>query len=462
MIKTMKLVREILDGYNASLDRRKNRVRRAKLTGIVTVITKGISTTAGLISIPLTAQYLGTERFGLWLLLSSLLSCVNLFDLGLANSLANSLAIADGREDRTLAKEIVSSAFYSMLGGALILTVLFGLFYSSASWEKVLNIRWSQPQLEIELAIAICFGVFIIHLLCSLSSRIYRGYQEEYISQLWLGLGSLLSIIGLIVSIHLKANFPALLAVFLGFSLLGDILAAIHLFWFRRKWLKPNLNYYNLRKTKWLFKTGFQFWLAQISSFLVFQTDLIIVSKLFGASAVANYGVVLKLFTLVGSIQSAFVAPLWSAYAEAGTRGDFFWVNQAFKKSVCFSVIWSSCIGVLLAINTPNILKIWLNQTEAVDKNLIFAMLLTTILVSVAQSISMLANGLGETDIQAFVGPIAAISNLILSVVLGLFLGVSGVAWATMICVLVFSVGIVGMSVVKRLQANLKTCQKFY
>lgn len=181
----MRIFKQLFQNYNnLFIDRGRTRIIRALLTGSTTLVVKGMSTLAGFIAIPLTAKYLETERFGLWLILSSLLSWISIADFGLANSLTNALATADANEDRQIAKEFVSSAFYLMLLIALILFIVFLILYPSISWERVFNINSMLAKQEVGVSIFVCWILFIIRLPLSIPSRIYAAYQEGY----WLSL----------------------------------------------------------------------------------------------------------------------------------------------------------------------------------------------------------------------------------------------------------------------------------
>jgi O-antigen/teichoic acid export membrane protein len=457
----MRLVKKRFQSYVNPTDRGQRRVIRSGITGITTVVVKGISSIAGLISIPLTAQYLGTERFGLWLILSTLLSWISIADLGLANSLTNALATADGKEDRKGAREAVSSAFWLIIAVALILVVLFSIIYPLVPWERVFNVTSAQAKEDVGSAVIVCFTFFVLRLPLSIPGRIYGAYQEGYFYQMWSGLSSLTSVIGLIVAIQLQVSLPLLIVAFFGTLLLGDIFSAIHLFYFRRKWLLPNFANFSWLKSKWLFKTGIQFWIVQVCAIVLSQTDLIIVAQLFSASAVASYGVILKLFTFTGFMQSAFLNPLWSAYSEALSKSDWHWIIKIFKKSVYISSMFSLISGVLLVIVIPQIVSSWVNQVQKPEMSLLLAMLFTSILSSVAQCVAMLVNGLGEIRLQTFVAPISAITNLFLSLILGNLIGVSGVAWSTGICILIFSLGIVGNDIFRKMKSIEKSSEYF-
>ena len=454
----MQLFKQLFQKSNKnSIERGTQRIRRVGLTGITTLAFRGVSTLAGFVAIPLTAKYLETERFGLWLILGSLLSWISIADLGLANSLTNALAISDAKEDKEIAKEAVSSAFYLMLLITLILFILFLIIYQSISWERVFNIKSTLAKQEVGISIFVCWILFVIRLPLSIPGRIYAAYQEGYLYQIWISIGSLISVVSLIFAIHIHANLPLLIIAGFGTLLIGDVFSAIHLFGFHRRWLIPKYKYFNWLQCQWLLKIGVQFWISQASAILIFQTDLIIVAQMFGASEVVSYGITLRLFSLAGYILGSFIIPLWPAYSEAAARGDYSWISHTFKMSVFTSLIWSTSTGVLLVIFSPQLVTLLVNKEAIPDISLLFAMLFTTVLLTVDQAISVLANGLGELKVQSIVHPIGAISNILLSVFLGNLIGVSGVAWSTAICILLFSLGPIGFDIINKLKLRMNS-----
>src|SRR5438034_11524886 len=71
------------------------RYRRAGMTASTSYIAKVLTLLMGFVSVPLTVDYLGAERYGVWLTISSLLLWVALTDFGLAgNALVNVLSEA--------------------------------------------------------------------------------------------------------------------------------------------------------------------------------------------------------------------------------------------------------------------------------------------------------------------------------------------------------------------------------
>jgi len=88
------------------------RYRRILLTALMTGIVKVVSVIINLFTVPLTLKYLGSERYGLWMSISSILSLISFADLGLGNGLLNSIAQANARNKIKQAKVAITSTFF--------------------------------------------------------------------------------------------------------------------------------------------------------------------------------------------------------------------------------------------------------------------------------------------------------------------------------------------------------------
>ncbi len=422
-----------------------SRNSQAALTGFITLAVRFISIGSGLLSLSITARYLGKEQFGVWLILSTFMNWVSLADLGLTNSLTNILATALAKQDRQTAQQSVASAFFPMLGlGILLLAIALNSVLFIA-WEQVFNLQLS-PSLadDTRMAIVVAMCLFSISIPLSIPRCVYNAYQQGYTYQLWVGLGNILSLGSLFISQYYHANLAWLLGTFFGMKIVGDLLAGGHLFYIYQPWLLPKLSNCNLDIFRDLTKVGFQFWIAQICSICIFQTDLIIIAQLFGAVEVGTYGIFLKLFSTIDVVSSSFLLPLWPAYSDAKAKGDYQWIQKKLRNSMVAVSIWSIGAGGILTICSPIIIRYLAGKDLNFPPSLPGYMLLTYILISLANTTAMLVNGLGELRLQSFVAPISAIVNLILSILLGKAIGVQGVTLATAICTLVFSILLVG------------------
>jgi O-antigen/teichoic acid export membrane protein len=448
----MRSIKSFFRGQDTPEGRAQRRIRRASLTGIIGLMSLAITMGAGLISIPLTAGYLGTERFGMWLILSTFLGMVGVADLGLSNSLTNALATADGQEDRKQAREAVSSTSFLMVGIAGVVMVLLLIAYPLVSWQQVFNVTSLQARADAGPAVLVSMILFVLRLPLSVPRRVCEAYQEGFMFQFCSILSNLLSLFALLVAIQFQASLPLLVGAFFGTQMLGDIFIGFQQFGWRRRWLQPKLSNFSWLRAKWLLTTGSQLWIAQISAIILFQTDLFIVTQLFGAKEVASYGVTLKLFSFIGMISLTLLYPLWPAYSEALARKDIPWIVQTFKKTNLLCSIGSITAAILIFIACPIIVGSWVGQEAIPDQSLLLAMFFTTVITTVAHSVGILINGLGILSVATVAGPIQGITNLVLSVALGNLIGVSGVAWATGISLLMFSLGIMGTDAIRKLK----------
>lgn len=435
------------------IDRSQRRLHRAGLTGVATLLARGMTMVIGLVTLPLTAHYLGKERFGLWLTLSSFIAWVGVADLGLSNSLINALATADGSDDRKRAREAIASAFWITSLVALLLIAVGLIVLPLISWPGIFNVTAAETAHEIAPTVIVILIFSALRLPASIVGCVYHGYQEGYVYQLWNGLSGLLGALGLIAAIKLKAGLPWLALAFLASMLLADLLSAIYLFGWRREWLLPRWRYFRWPQSRQLLRQGGQFWIAGTSSVLMLQMDLFLVSIIFGAGAVAGFGTTMRLFALIGAAQLAFVAPLWAAYSEAAARRDFHWLAQTFNRSIKISLLWSLPAAIAMFIAMPWLFKLLLPADVTADWHLRLAVMTTEILNSVARCVSTLLNGLGAVRSQAILGPLGGAVNLLLSWLLAQWLGVPGVAWATALCLLSFWLVVMGNEARLRLRA---------
>lgn len=142
--------------------RAKERLRRILFASMASFFAKGIALSALLISMPLTLNYLGPERFGIWMTISSLTAVLGFADFGIGNGLLNVIAEAHGCEDQYLAKRAVTSSVVLLTSIGLILLVAFVIVYPMLDWSYILNISGQQVTTEAGWAVAVLAGCLAI------------------------------------------------------------------------------------------------------------------------------------------------------------------------------------------------------------------------------------------------------------------------------------------------------------
>ncbi|MGC2403792.1 MAG: hypothetical protein WA510_28625, partial [Acidobacteriaceae bacterium] len=170
----------------SSSNRGVERYRRVGITASSSFIAKALNILISFLSIPLTIHYLGSERYGVWLTISSLLMWMALTDFGLSgNALINALAEASGKDDREAAREYVSSAFWALSCIALICGAVAAISFPWISWRAVFHVSASTSAHELNLACAMALAIFILGFPLSLQYSIYSAYQDGYLANVW-------------------------------------------------------------------------------------------------------------------------------------------------------------------------------------------------------------------------------------------------------------------------------------
>ncbi len=88
------------------------RYRYAALGTGAAVLAKAVSLATAVLTVPLTFHFLGPDRYGLWMTMTSLVVFLTSADLGLGSGLTMTVAALPGAAGRTAAARAVSCTFF--------------------------------------------------------------------------------------------------------------------------------------------------------------------------------------------------------------------------------------------------------------------------------------------------------------------------------------------------------------
>jgi O-antigen/teichoic acid export membrane protein len=408
------------------------------MTAVSSGGARGISFLTMLISVPLTVNYLGAERFALWATISSTLALLVFADLGIGNGLLSVISGSAGAEDREAAISYVSTGFFVLLAIAVVATGAFSALYPFVPWQRILNLSSPQAIREAGPATAVLIFCFLAQLPLGVGQRVQHGYQAGFINYSWDAAGNLLGFVGLLLVVHFRAGLVYLVLAVAGAPVLTGILNNATVFAFQRPWLLPRFDRISRAAASRIFNLGFLFIVIQMSAAMGYQTDNLIIAQVLGAAKVTEYAVPLKLFAIAPSIVSMLIAPLWPAYSEALARGDVQWVRETLSRSMLVVVAVSVPANLVLVIMGPQILRLWVGPQVVPSALLLVGLGIWALLNSLSGTLAMFLNGVGFIRIQAICSALMAISNVTLSIYLTHHIGISGVIYGTIVSQLVF------------------------
>ncbi len=412
--------------------RSRERYRRMALTTMASFASRAISLIASLISIPLTFRYLGAERYGLWMVLISIISVMGFADLGIGNGVMNAVSKAYGEDDCDLAREYVTSGFFLMLGIAAILAVTGTAAYPFVPWLRLFNVKSAAVASEGAKAFAVLFCWFVLNIPLDVVTRVQAGLQQGYWSHIVGACGNIVSLLALLLVIVLRGSLPWLVFA----STFGVITATVlngFVLFRKHPWLLPSLSAYRGSSANKILKLGMLFFVLQCAVAVGYTSDNVVIAQILGAAAVAVYAVPQKLFNFVAMLVAMGLTPLWPAYGEAVARGDVAWVRRVFWGSMRITLAITIPLCTFLALVGPWIVRVAVGKSLQTPPMLLPVLALWGVISAVSTTIAMLLNGAGILRVQACMAVVASLSNLALSIYFTRRLGVMGVCLGSII-----------------------------
>ncbi len=412
-------------------DRGHERYRRAGITASTSYIAKALTILTGFVSVPLTIHYLGAERYGVWLTVSSLMVWVALTDFGLAgNALVNVLSEAVGSDDRAAARQYTASAFWTLVTIALMLGVAFTAAFPLIPWRAVFRVSDAIPTRELELTCAVLLTLFVINLPLSLQRSIYDAHQEGYLANIWWIVGGVISLAGLVVVTRFHGGLPQLVVVVSGLPALVVFASAYHVFVCRYPWLAPAPSAVKWACIRRLLKLGGKYTAMQLSALGISQSHAIIITQMLGPSRVVIFVVAFKVLTLPVELIYMGTVPFIAALSEARARQDWTWIKSAFKSATIASIGLGLPVAAALALLAKPLILLWAGPSAVPGYDLIFWLFVYTVVgVSVMMTRQLLC-GIEQIGALLLSIVLCSFSTVIFGVLFASWWGLSGVACA--------------------------------
>ncbi|MBE0649340.1 MAG: polysaccharide biosynthesis C-terminal domain-containing protein [Bacteroidales bacterium] len=434
MARNINLLKDIL-GFGEG----NARTNRAKKNIVGSLVIKGLNIAIGLVLVRLTINYLEPTKYGIWITLSSVIGWFGFFDIGLGNGLRNKFAesIATGKHE--LARVYVSTTYAILTMIVIGVLIVFFVVNPFLNWNSILNAGQDVAfQRELSVLALVVFTFFCIRFVLKLLTIIITADQRPALASSFDLLGQIISLV--LIYILIKTTEGSLLylgIIITGAPILVLLLSSAWFFNGKYKAYRPSYRTVDLSKAKDLLNLGIKFFIIQIAAILLYATNNMIITQLFGPEQVTPYNVVFKYFSVLTMGLSIIIFPFWSAFTEAWVKKEIDWIKNIMRKLFLLWFILAFVEMVMLIFSN------WAYDIWIGDKVIIpFTMSLMVgvwVLINAWNSIfSQFLNGVGKIKLQLYIGISGALLNVPLAIFLGHQLGIDGVLLANVI------VGVVG------------------
>lgn len=269
-------------------------------TGIIlSYLTIIVVNVAGLISTPIIVRALGTEQYGLYLVLGSLIAYIALLDLGMTNTITRFVAKYKAQNDLENEQKLFSIIFRVVSFIVFIMLGLGGILYLN------LNNLIQTDILKDDLAIV--FTLFLFTSIINLITGFLNGYLTAYEKFIFLKTTNLVKCLlrlGIILALFMQFGSIYVL-VLIDFVLALVVLLCTLYYFFKVYPHRFNLSYYDSAFLKELYKYAFWVFILGFISQIQWQTGQILIGHKIDNTAVAVYGLGVLLGTYYGAFSTA-------------------------------------------------------------------------------------------------------------------------------------------------------------
>ncbi len=434
-----------------SAGRAGERHRRAALTALAAALARSLSIATALITVPLTLHYLGTERYGMWMTMSTLVAMLSFADLGIGNGILNAVSTAYGKDDFVAIREYVSSGLFALSAVAVGIVVIFAGLYKLVPWHEIFNVNSIQARKEAGPSLAVLIACFASAIPLGVVQRLQMGLQRGFMANLWQCFSSLLALCCVILAIRLEAGLPWLVLAFAGSPLIASLFNSVVYFCWVQPETAPVLKSVSCRAMRHVAGIGVLFFVLQIAGTAAYSSDNIVIAQILGANAVPVYAVPQRLFSIISMLLMMVLAPLWPAYGEAIARGDHTWVTLTLKRSLLISIGFATAASALLVTFGSPLIRLWVGNVIIPSTSLLLGMGVWQIALAAGGALAMYLNGANIVRFQMVIATMTAISGILLKILLVKSIGVSGAVWASVLAFSVFSAVPIYFVIIKRM-----------
>jgi O-antigen/teichoic acid export membrane protein len=340
------------------------RTRRLKLALLTSLAGKGIATVVQLASLPLAIGALGVERFGVYAMLGAFLSWMSIVSVTITPGLTVQIISANARMDRDAERKILGSALMFSFGLAGLLVGGAQVLFHVVGLQRMFGAGYSGFAGELMTGLTVLSLFIALNVVLSVGEAAQAGYQNQYVHNLFLALGNVVTIILIASLVRARPTIANMITAVYAGPIAGRALSFVQLMWARRYLISGMLRI-DLATLKIMSKTGSAFLLASVASFCYQSFSVYWVGRRIGPIAAAQMSVFITVLGVLGSLLLMFTQPLWPAIHDATVRNDRHWVRRSYLRIRRHLMLYVGLAAVTVALDGNRIIRLWIKSAPA-------------------------------------------------------------------------------------------------
>jgi O-antigen/teichoic acid export membrane protein len=403
-----------------------------------------VTTATQIAGVPVYLYCWGAERYGEWLVLSTIPAYLALSDFGFANVAANEMAmnVANGRRPDAL--RVFQSTFCVILGALAVAALLSLGLMGLQGALNILSIK------TISLAETFAgIGLFCVYVFAGqIIGLLNAGYRCEGLfarGMLLSNIGRLIEFGFCLLSVVLTSNIAVAAASML-------LARALLLVWMRVDiakripWLHFGFSQASRQQIRLLVKPSLAFMAFPIGNALIFQGLTMLVGSLLGGAAVALFATTRTLTRIPTQIVGMVNASTWPEISAAYGAGNLQLTRRLHAAACQASVFVTILVSCGLLVAGQALYRWWTHNQLPFDAHLLTALLVATFMNSLWTTSSVLPAAINRHQSMAMVYLPSTVVTFGLAAALVLQLGLTGAAYALLILEIAMTLVVFKMS----------------
>lgn len=415
-----------------------SRTRNSIYNASFAALNKGILIVTGFINRTVFIYLMGKEFLGLSSLFTTVLTVLSLSELGISSAVTYHMYEPIQKRDYSKLEEIIQlyRKSYRIIG-VVMLVIGFML----------LPILPYIVNFDADTGINI-YVVYLLTLLRSVISYLCYGYaqsvieanQKQRVISNYTSISNVITMIVVTTTLYITHNYYLYLIILI----VVEVVKNVFLYVYSRK----NYEYINPDRTvkvsvklrKSVFKDVFSVFVFKITATIGQSVDNIVISIFLGTVIVGYYGNYTMLVAYIITTITLIINSFGGSIGNLNASGDRRQLKNVFYQ-IDLVTFWLMAVSSVCLVQLLNpFIVFWLKDSSYVlSEEVVYLVCANNYINSSLNAIYIFRNSLGLFKYGKYNFLICGISNLILSVILCMYLGIEGVLIATFISYLVIS-----------------------
>ena len=373
---------------------------------------------------PYMVNKLGSEEYGLWVLLSSVIAYFGLSNLGFGTTLLKEVSQNKSREH--LSTYVSTTIGFFMLISSIVFFVFLVVMLNLDNFFLITD----ELQKTAEITFTLLYFIFLVSFLSSAFNTLLFAKGMLHIQSAIGIVQSIVTALLIFAVLYAGHGIVMIATVNLVMALVGAVTVATIAS--KRVDFSLSRKYFDWELLKKMASPSMHYFFISIAVLVVFYTDNIIISSFMGLGAVAVYSIGYKLVDVAQKLLFKIVDVLLPNVAALYGDGKYREVLSLHNKLLAYTLLLGIPGYGILFFYGVDILKLWVGNKYAVDETILRVFVLFAFSHSWVHVSGLFIAAMGVHKTSSYIALTEAVLNIILSLILLHYYGLLGVALGTL------------------------------